>query len=103
MGANSVNNFPDPLEQLRVIQSWFAYLNAVPAKLARIANQTRSMRKGPHGYWTIIGCHPAELSLSHKCSLSAEVARAQGSNYSGRATTDDKHIQHIQNFIDPEN
>src|SRR5688572_9482912 len=103
MGANSVNNFPDPLEQLRVIQSWFAYLNAVPAKLARIANQTRSMRKGPHGHWTIIGCHPAEFCLGQQCSFSAEVARAQGSNYPGRAATDNKHVQHIQNLIDPEN
>ena len=47
MGANVVNYFPDPLEQLRVIKSWFAYLNAVAAKLPRIANQTRSMSKGP--------------------------------------------------------
>ena len=38
MGANVVNYFPDPREKLRVIQAWFADLNAVAAKLARIAN-----------------------------------------------------------------
>jgi hypothetical protein len=37
MGANVVNYFPDPLEQLRIIQSWFAHLNPVAAKLPRIA------------------------------------------------------------------
>jgi hypothetical protein len=103
MGANVVNYFPDPLEQLRVIQEWFAYLNAVATKLPRIANQARSMSKGPHGYWTIIGCHSAKFSLGDQRSLSAEVARAHRGNYASWATPDNKHVQHIQNLIDPEN
>jgi hypothetical protein len=78
-------------------------LNAVAAKLPRIANQTRSMSKGPHRHWTIISRHSAELSLSHKGGPGAEIARSQRSNYAGWATTDNKHVQHIQNLIDPEN
>jgi hypothetical protein len=92
MGANVVNYFPDPLEQLRVIQEWFAYPNAVAAKLPRIANQTRSMSQGAHGHWTIIGRHAAELSLSHKCSPGAKIARAHGGNYAGWPTPDNKHV-----------
>ena len=103
MGTNIVNYFPHALEQLRVIQSWFAHLNPVAAKLPRITNQTRSMSKGPHRHWPIIGRHPAELSLGHKCSLSTKVARAHRGNYAGWATPDNKHVQHIQNLIDPEN
>jgi hypothetical protein len=92
MGANVVNYFPHPLEQLRVIQEWFAYLNAVAAKLPGIANQTRSMSKGPHGHWTIIGRHPAELPLSHQYSSGAKIARAHRRNYAGWATPDNKHV-----------
>ena len=103
MGANVVNYFPDPLEQLRVIQSWFAYLNPVATKLPRIAKQTRSMSKGPHRHWPIIGRHSAEFSLSHQGSPGAEVACSHRSNYAGWATPDNKHIQHIQNLIEPEN
>jgi hypothetical protein len=103
MGANVINYFPDRLEQLRVIQEWFAYLNAVAAKLPRIANQTRSVSQGPHGHWTIIGCHSAKFSLGDQRSPGAEVARPQRRNYARWATPDNKHVQHIQNLIDPEN
>ena len=103
MGANVANDFPDALEQLRIIKEWFAGLNAVTTKLPRIANQTRSMSKGPHRHWPIIGRHPAELSFSHQRSSGAEITRAHRGNYAGWATPDNKHVQHIQNLIDPEN
>ena len=103
MGANVANHLPDPLEQLRVIQEWLSDLNAVLAKLPRIAHQTCSMSKCPDGHWTIIGRHSAELSLSHQRSFGTEIARPHGSNYAGWATPDNKHVQHIQNLIDPEN
>jgi hypothetical protein len=103
MGANVLNYFPDPREKLRVIQEWFADLNAIAAKLPRVANQTRRVSQGAHRDWTIIGRHSAELSLSHQRSSGAEIARPHGSNYPGRATPDNKHVQHIQNLIDPEN
>ena len=61
------------------------------------------MSKGPHRHWTIIGRHAAQLSLSHKCSAGAEIARPHGGNYAGWATPDNKHVQHIQNLIEPEN
>ena len=61
------------------------------------------MSKGPHRHWTIIGRHATELSLSHKCSAGAEIARPHGGNYAGWATPDNKHIPHIQNLIEPEN
>ena len=48
MDANVVHYFPDPLEQLRVIQKWFAHLNPVAAKLPRVAKQTRRVSEGPH-------------------------------------------------------
>jgi hypothetical protein len=50
------------------------------------------MSKGPHGHWTIISCHSAELSLSDKCSPGAEIARAHGGNYAGWPTPDNKHV-----------
>jgi hypothetical protein len=59
--------------------------------------------QGPHRHWTIIGRHPAEFSLSHKRSARAEIARPHGGDYAGWATPDNKHVQHIQNLIDPEN
>ena len=61
------------------------------------------MSQGPHRHRAIIGRHSAELSLSHKCSPGAEIARAHRGNYAGWATSDNKHVQHIQNLIDPEN
>jgi hypothetical protein len=61
------------------------------------------MSKGPHRHWTIIGRHSAELSISHKCGPGAEIARAHGGNYAGGAPSDNKHVQHVQNLIDPEN
>jgi hypothetical protein len=103
MGANVVNNILDPPEKLRVIQDWFAYLNAVAAKLPRIANQTRSMSQRAHRHWPIIGRHAAELSLSHQRGPGAEIARPHGGNYAGWATSDNKNVQHIQNLIEPEN
>jgi hypothetical protein len=102
MGANVVDHFPDPLEQLRVIQDWFAYPNPVAVKLSRIANQTRSMSQGPHRHWTIGRRHSAKFTRGDQDSLSAQVACAHRSNYAGGAPSDDKHVQHIQNLIDPE-
>ena len=61
------------------------------------------MSKGPHRHWTIIGRHAAELSLSHQCGAGAEITRPHGGNYAGWATPDNKHVQHIQNLIEPEN
>jgi hypothetical protein len=71
--------------------------------LPRIANQTRSMSQRSHRNRTIVGRHSAEFSLGHQCRLSAEIASAHRSNYAGWTTSDNKHVQHIQNFIDPEN
>ena len=103
MGANVVDYVLDPLEQLRVIQEWFSHMNPVAAKLPRIANQTRSMSKGPHRHWTIIGRHSAELSLRHQGSSGAEIARPHSGNHAGWATSNNKHVRHVQNLIDPEN
>jgi thymidylate synthase len=103
VGANVEDYFPHSRKQLRIIQSRFVHLNAVAAELPRIANQTRSMSQRSHRNWAIVGRHSAELSLSHQRSPGAEVARAHRRNYAGWATSDDKHVQHIQNFIDPEN
>ena len=103
MGANVVNYFPDSLEELRVIQEWFAYPNAVAAKLPAIAYQTRSVSESPHWHWTIVGRHSAELSLSHECSPGTEIARPHSGNNAGWATPDNKYVQHIQNLIEPEN
>jgi len=61
------------------------------------------MSQGPHRHWTIIGRHAAKLSLSDQRSPGAEIARSHGGNYAGWATSDNKHVEHIQNLIDPEN
>jgi len=103
MGANVVDYVLDPLEQLRVIQDWFAYPNPVAAKLSCIANQTRSMSQGSHRHWTIGRRHSAKFTLCDQGSLGAQIACAHRSNYAGRASSDNKHVQHIQNLIDPEN
>jgi len=71
--------------------------------LPGIAQQTRSMRQGPHRHGTIIGRHSAELAFSHKCRPGAEITRPHRGNYTGGATPDNKHVQHIQNLIEPEN
>jgi hypothetical protein len=61
------------------------------------------MSKGSHGHWTIIGRHSAKLSLSHKRSPGAKIARPHGCYHAGWTTPDNKHVQHIQNLIEPEN
>ena len=103
MGANVLDYFPNSLEQLRVIQDWFAYSNPVAVKLPRIANQTRSMSQGPRRHWTIGRRHSAKFTLGDQSGLSTQIARAHRSNYAGGAPSDNKHVQHIQNLIDPEN
>ena len=61
------------------------------------------MSKGSHRHGPIIRRHSAELSFSHQRSPGAEITRPHGGNYTGWATPDNKHVQHIQNLIDPEN
>jgi len=103
VGAHFTSYFADALKESCVVEYWLADTDTVTAQLAGIPHQTRGMGQRSNRHWSVVRRHTSKLIPSDERSLRSQISRAQGRKHAGWATTDNKHVQHIQNLKDPEN
>src|SRR5262245_55565395 len=94
MLAGIADNFPNALKQHFIIEDRLANLDAIAAKLTRVAYEAGGMCERTHRHWAVICGHTTKRALCDKRGPSAEVGGPKRGHHTGGPGPDHDDINH---------